>query len=348
MFNDKPIILHIDICVNNSFRVLGSLNKLCYIYQMMLGFIFALIVSVLFAVYAMPRKHAGATNVILYTMWMGIAYFVCTIILISIVWGLGLESPENLLSPYHLLTVLRGLIWVLGMATYNIAIDKIGLTRFNQWKNIQGPVGSLLILFFIVPALGLTISGIQLLYLTLGIIVMFASALLFQIKTNTEHAPQNTKNTRLGIICALFCGVCFGITATLNSWVSQPALVGGDVFTFAQLLYHSMSLIIFSAMIYMLFGKRGKRKELFKVNKKTWLPIIAGCMFMVATLLTIYSYRLIDNNAIPWSITQLNALWTVLIGVFIYREVSFKQHWLRLTAGTLMAVGACILLFLAM
>ena len=101
----------------------------------------------------------------------------------------------------------------------------------------------------------------------------------------------------------------------------------------------------------MLFGKgttKSRAKEIFRVNKKTWLPIIAGLMFMVATLLTIYSYRMIDNNAIPWSLTQLNVLWTVLIGVFIYREVRFKQHWLRLTAGTLMAITACVLLFLAM
>ena len=321
---------------------------------MILGFIFAVIVSVLFAVYAIPRKHSQQ-NVILYTMWMGIAYFVGTIILIFIIWGFGFESPENLLSPYHLLTVLRGFIWVIGMALYNIAIDKIGLTRFNQWKNIQGPVGSLLILLIIVPALGLAISGAQLLFLALGIIVMFASALLFQIKTDATEDPNlqhNTKrNTALGITCALLCGICFGVTALLNSWVSQPALVGGDVFTFSQLLYHSTSLIVFSVIISMLFGSgtaKSRAKEIFRVNKKTWLPIIAGFMFMIATLLTIYSYRMIDNNAIPWSITQLNVLWTVLIGVFIYREVSFKQHWIRLTAGTLMAVMACVLLFLAM
>jgi len=333
---------------------------------MILGFIFAIIVSVLFAVYAVPRKHSKQ-NVILYTMWMGIAYFIGTIILISIIWGFGFEQPENLASPWHLLTILRGFIWVLGMAAYNLAIDKIGLTRFNQWKNIQGPVGSILILLIVIPALGLEISGIKLLYLFLGITVMFISAFLFQIKTDGElaaknigdeiKAPEDTsarKNTVLGIIFALFCGVCFGVTALLNSYVSQPALVG-ERFTFAQLLYHSTSLIVFSILVYMIMGNnvnepstvKQRFKDIFKTNKKTWLPVIAGGMFMVATLLTIYSYRMIDNNAIPWSITQLNVFWTILIGVFVYREVSFKQHWLRLCTGTLMAFVACVFLFLA-
>ena len=334
---------------------------------MILGFIFASLVSILFAVYAVPRKHSKQ-NVILYTMWMGIAYFIGTIILIAIIWGFGFERPENLLNPWHLLTVLRGLIWVLGMAAYNIAIDKIGLTRFNQWKNIQGPVGSILIILFVVPAQGLTISGVKLLYLFFGVTVMFMSALMFQIKSNNETSTTETnktaefttnkkqitskKDTSLGIVFALSAGVCFGITALLNNIVSLPAIVG-ERFTFAQLLFHSISLIVFSMILYLLIGDKQKNakqrlKEIGKVDNKTWLPFIAGLMFLVATLLSIYSYRLISNGSIPWSITQLNVFWTVLIGIFIYKEVNFKQHWLRLILGGIMAIVACVLLFLAM
>ena len=73
---------------------------------MALGIVFAVIVSILFAVYAVPRKFSQQ-HVILYTMWMGIAYFVGTVILIAILWGLRIEEPEDLLNPWHLLTVLR-------------------------------------------------------------------------------------------------------------------------------------------------------------------------------------------------------------------------------------------------
>jgi len=278
-------------------------------------------------------------------MWMGIAYFIGTIALISIIWGLGFEKPENLLNPWHLLTVLRGFIWVLGMAAYNIAIDKIGLTRFNQWKNIQGPVGTLLILFIIADM----VSGIKIFFLLLGMAVMFCSAWLFQIKTDAKF---DRKNTVPGILFAVFSGVCFGVSALLNSIVSRPAIVG-DTFTFAQLLYHSASLIIFSVIVYMIIGNkpnstaRQRFSEIIAVNKKTWLPFISGAMFLAATLLTIYSYRMIPN-AVAWSITQLNVFWTVLAGVFFFKEVSFQKHWRRITAGVVLAIGSAVLLLFAL
>ena len=316
---------------------------------MVLGLIFAVIVSMLFAVYAVPRKFSKQ-NVILYTMWMGIAYFVGTIILIAILWGLRIEEPEDLLNPWHLLTILRGFIWLLGMAAYNLAIDKIGLTRFNQWKNVQGPVGSLLILLVLAD-----VVGIKILWLFLGMAVMFASALMFQITTDAEkeNLTASKKNAKAGIALALFCGVCFGVTALLNSVVTRPAIVG-DTFTYAQLLYHSASLVIFSVILYMIIGDKSSEpstakqrlNDIVKVDKKTWLPVIAGGMFLVATLLTIHSYRLIPNP-VAWSIMQLNVFWTVLIGLFIFKEIDYQQHWLRLSLGILMAVGACVLLFFA-
>jgi len=316
---------------------------------MVLGLVFAVIVSVLFAVYAVPRKFSQQ-NVILYTMWMGVAYFIGTVILISILWGLRIEEPENLLNPWHVLTILRGFIWLLGMAAYNLAIDKIGLTRFNQWKNVQGPVGSLLILFVLTD-----VVGIKILWLVLGITVMFVSALMFQITTDTEkeNLIASIKNAKAGIALALFSGVCFGITAMLNSVVTNSVIVGAT-FTYAQLLYHSASLIIFSVIVYWIFGNKfnghstvkQRFKDIFKVDRKTWLPIIAGGMFLTATLLTIHSYRLIPST-VAWSIMQLNVFWTVLIGLFIFKEINCKQHWLRLSSGVLMAAGACVLLFYA-
>ena len=319
---------------------------------MILGFIFSIIVSILFSVYAVPRKYSKQ-NVILYTMFMGIAYFIGSIIIVSILWGFRIEEPENLLNIWHLLTISRGFVWVLGMAAYNLAIDKIGLTRFNQWKNIQGPVGALLMLSFFPD-----IEGTRIIWLLLGMAVMFISALTFQISTEDEKKDisRSRANCRSGIIFALFSGVCFGVSALLNSIVSRPSIVG-ESFIYSQLLYHSASLIFFSVIFYMILGNRSSSqkpeplKERFKnmisIDKKTWLPVIAGSMFLVATLLTIFSYRLIPNP-VAWSITQLNVFWTVLIGLFIFKEIDYKKHWLRLIAGVLSAVGACILLFFAL
>jgi len=311
---------------------------------MLLGFFFSVIVSVLFAAYAIPRKFSNQ-NVILYTMFMGLSYFVLTALTAAVLWGANIEAKENLTSPWHLLTVLRGGVWVVGMALYNKAIDKIGLTRFNQWKNVQGPIGSILILFIVSE----NVSGLKTLFLFLGMTVMFLSATVFQIPTGEKS------RSRSGVVCAVLSGVCFGVAALLNSVVSSQRITG-ERFIFSQLLYHSASLVIISAFAFIAFGRKfngdesvkSRLRELVTVDKKTLLPCAAGAMYALAAVLTVYSYRLIQDSAVPWSITQANALWTILIGAFVFKEVEFKKHALRLVLGTLLAVGACVLLFFAM
>ncbi|MDR2694384.1 MAG: GRP family sugar transporter [Chitinispirillales bacterium] len=314
---------------------------------MISGFILSVLVSLLFAVYAIPRKFS-TQNVILYTMWMGVAYFVGTAAAVPALWGGGFERAENLASPWHSLTVARGGVWVLGMAMYNLAIDKIGLTRFNQWKNVQGPVGSLLILFVVSE----NVTGTKVLFLALGMTVMLLSAMFFQIRLETDRGKTAARS---GVLCALGAGVCFGVAALLNSVVSSVKITG-ERFILSQLLYHSASLVVISALTYIILGGKlggesGAKErffEVFKVDKKTYLPFIAGGMYMLAAFLTIYSYRLIPNNAVPWSITQLNVFWTILAGVFIFKEIDFKKHFLRLAIGTVAAIVACALLFFAM
>ena len=313
---------------------------------MLLGFIFAIIVSVLFAIYAVPRKFSSQ-NVLLYTMWMGVAYFVGTLLVIAVMWGFGFAEVEDMRSPWHWVTVARGLVWVFGMAAYNLAIDRIGLVRFNQWKNFQGPIGSLLLLFFLAE-----VVGIKALWLVLGMVVMFISAVLFTIKDDSD---SKKKNTFQGVAFALFAAVCFGVSILLLKIVTDQG------FVFAQLFYHSLSLIIFSAIAYLIMGdgtssqnagQREKRpiKErlhnLIKVDKKTWLPFMAGGMFLVATFLMILALGMIASP-IVWSITQLNVVWTVLIGIIIFKEVDFKAYRVRITVGFLTAIVATVLLFFA-
>ena len=296
---------------------------------MILGFSFAVIVSILFAVYAIPRKYSQQ-NVILYTMWMGIAYFLGSLVVTALMWGGGVREMEDLASPYHLITAARGFIWVLGMAAYNLAIDKIGLARFNQWKNIQGPIGSLLMLLFLAE-----IVGAKVIWLLIGMTAMFVSAFLFQVKIeNTDK-----KNSIKGVTYAIFAGVCFGVAALLNKIVSDEG------FLLTQLLYHSASLVFFSAIMYLSIGNQ--MKDLIHIDRSIWLPIVSGGMFLVATVLLILAYGLIAGPVL-WSITQLNAAWTILIGIFVFREIEVKTYWKRLVFGFAAASLAIMFLFFAL
>jgi len=296
---------------------------------MVLGVILALVVSIIFAVYAVPRKFSKQ-NAILYTMWVGLAYFIGSILLCLIVWFFGLREQEVFFSFWHLLTILRGIIWFFGIVAFNLAIDKIGLTRFNQWKNFQGPIGTILMLAFIDD-----IVSSKIIWLLCGMTVMFISAMLFTIKTDNDNLQSNKK----GIFWAVLAAFCFGITAFINKIITTQG------FIFSQLLFHSFSVVFAAATFYCI--KTRKPKDLFHFSSEIKFPIISGILFLAGTILSIYSYTMIPGS-ISWSITQLNAIWTILIGIFIFKEVSFKKYWFRITVGFVFAFSAIFLLLRAL
>jgi len=296
---------------------------------MVLGVLFAVVVSVLFAVYAVPRKFSKQ-NAVFYTFWVGVAYFVGSVAVCSVVWGLGLQELEDLLSKWHLLTVLRGVVWVFGIVSFNIAIDKIGLTRFNQWKNFQGPIGTLLMLIFLDE-----VVGSKVIWLILGMTAMFISAVLFTIQSNNDSKHSNTS----GILFAVLAAVCFGVTAFINKIITNQG------FIYSQLLYHSLSIVVFAAIIFVVQTR--KPKEILRFSRENLLPVMSGAMFLIATILSIFSYTMIAGS-VSWSITQLNAVWTILIGIFVFKEVNFQRHWLRIVTGFVFAVVAIVFLLKAL
>ena len=265
----------------------------------------------------------------LYTMYIGLAYFIGSVIWCSIIWCFQLYPKENLLSWWHLFSVLRGFVWTSGIACFNLAIDKIGLSKFNQWKNLQGPIGSILMLTLLND-----VVGAKIIFLILGIVTMLISAVLFTIKT-----VEDRKTTMAGVLCAVFSAFCFGFTAFI-----QRLLVGQGLI-FSQMLYHSAFIVISAAIIYLLQTRRPQ--ELFRVSPKTWLPVSAGAMFLIATILSGLAYTMIPGS-VSFSLVQLNAVWTILTGIFIFREISFQKHWLRITAGFVFAFGAIVLLLFAL
>ena len=296
---------------------------------MALGVIFSIIVSVLFAVYAVPRKFSSM-NAALYTFWTGAAYFAGACLVCAAVWGFGLGEPEDMTSSWHWLSLLRGVIWALGTVAFNMAIDRIGLARFNQWKNLQGPIGSILMLCFVTD-----VAGEKIVWVALGTVAMFVSAMLFTIKSD----GGGQKSALGGILLALFAAVCFGATAFINR------LITAQGFIYSQLFFHSLAVTV-TALAAFLITKRTP-KEIFRPDKTVLLPMMTGVMFLAATVLTIFSYMQIPGS-VAWSITQLCAMWTMLIGIFVFKEVRFRAHRTRIIAGFAFAFAAIGLLFFAM
>lgn len=146
----------------------------------MLGYLCAIISSLFFTCYVVPKKISKQTP-IKYSLFMGTGFFIVSIVMYIINKILENNSQETLLSPILLFSALGGILWLVGSIFFLTAIDKIGLSRSNQWKNLQGPIGSILILIFLSE-----FTHTNVIYIILAIISILASAMLFTIKNRDE------------------------------------------------------------------------------------------------------------------------------------------------------------------
>ena len=328
---------------------------LCYTCPVILGVVFSVIVSLLTALYIIPRKFSRQSST-LYTVYMGLAIFLGAAIWYLIAWGFELRDRETLLSVWHLLSALRGVCWTTAVIFLIMAIDKIGLSKSNQWKNLQGPIACILMISFLSD-----VAGIKILYVVGGMLAIFVSAALFTVRAETD----NKKTINIGILYAILGAVGFGLDAFLQKMLTNEGFVYSQHFYFGAAVFVTALIFYFVAkqpnQIPVQEGKFAleqqkdpnkkerfkKLKDLFKVSKQTWLPIIGGTLLCICSIFQVLANTLI-SGAISFSIVQLNAVWVILIGIFVFKEINFKKHWLRITAGFVFAIGAIVLLMFAL
>ena len=51
--------------------------------------------------------------------------------------------------------------------------------------------------------------------------------------------------------------------------------------------------------------------------------------------------------SVGYTILQLNAVWTVFIGIVFFKEVDIKKYWQRVCAGIVFSAASVILLLFA-
>ena len=69
---------------------------------------------------------------------MGIGFFLSSLVLYLLKPLLGFHET---ISPALIWSIVAGIVWATGFVSFVKSIDAIGLTRSNQWKNLQGPIG---------------------------------------------------------------------------------------------------------------------------------------------------------------------------------------------------------------
>lgn len=292
----------------------------------MTGYILAFVSSLFFSLYIIPRKLTKL-HPVLFSMLMGLGFSVGSIVLYLIALAFGVH--ETISWPL-LWSVGAGVIWAIGFVVFVKAIDGIGLARSNQWKNLQGPTGVLLSLVILGEA-----SKADPMYTLLAGMAVFLSALCFTIAGSTERKKERLQS----VYMALMSGVAFGSVAVINKYVTT------EVGVYTQQVVWSIAIFA-SLALYVALQRQYAGQVRHIARRDGAMGLLAGIVYLGASYFMLESYRHIPAS-IGFTIVQLNGVWTILIGLIIFKEIDIKQHWKRIGLGFLLALLGVALLALA-
>ena len=292
-----------------------------------MGYMLAVISSVFSAVYVVPKK-LSKLGPVTYAMIMGVGFFIASAAGFAVLKALG-YIDEPLLIKYAPVACINGVVWTVASVSVLSAIDKIGLAKSNQWKSLQGPVGAFLMLTFLSE-----FQTAKVAFILIAIILITLAAILF-----STREKDNARVDKTGIIYALIAAVFYGISAALGKFLTNEGS------RFSQQIYQSLFVVI-SAAAYILVREKTLRIKAPKIGREIALPLVGGVLFFGNSSFMILAYSYIEGSIVSM-LHQLNAVWLLIIGVAVFREIDFKRYWPRLAGGLALSIAGVLMLILA-
>lgn len=283
-----------------------------------MGYLYALLSSLFFSLYALPKKKSNIRPHI-YVMFMGLSSLV-----LSLLFFFMFGANEVLFDEQLLLSIIGGMIWFVASVLFFHSVDKIGVARASEFKSLQGPIGSLLMLIIFSEFIGLNIY-----LLLLAIIFIFSSACILVVKQNEKYKIR-LKDVLVASSSALF----YALTGVIRK------IVTNEGFVYIQQVYTSIGLLT-TSFIYCLIKEKNIIKNSLK--REVFCPFVSGLFYYFASFFMLLSYKNIEGS-IAFPIIQLNSVWACIIGVFIFKEIDYKKYYIRIILGLLFAIlGLCFL-----
>ena len=284
-----------------------------------MGYLLAILSSIFFGIYIIPKKLVK-TDTKYYLFYMSLGFVTISIIayLISLVGG---NNNEKLFSPVLLLIIVRGISWLVASYLYLMSIDKIGMSRSSQYKNLKGPIGVFLTLTFLSE---FKVTNVFLVILAAAL--TFISAILFTIK------KDNVKVNKTGIIYASVSSILLGFNALIQKYVTNCG------FVYTQTLYQSITIMISSFVFIMFTDKNIKNLHNTTIRNKA-LSFMGGLGYYFATFLNTLAYKHLPAS-IAFTIINTSGIWSVLIGILLFKEINFKENYKRIIIGILFSIIA--------
>lgn len=254
-----------------------------------------------------------------YTLYMSIGFVISSILICGIYMIKGYEM--DLTNPLLVYAAIAGVLSMVASISLVIAIDKIGMSRSNQWKNLQGPIGALLIFFIFGEA-----STTKIYFLFFAILAIFLSAMLLTIKNETEGEEFDKK----GIVYALISALFYGVNALMRKYTSDANLI------YEQQLYSAVFMLL-TCLVYIAIKDKSMKKVGKLVSRDNFLALLAGIVYYFATYFFITAYKYMQGS-IAYTIVQLNTIFTIFFGICVFKELEFKKNWLRISLGVILAI----------
>lgn len=290
-----------------------------------MGYLLAFLTSLIFAAYVLPRKFA-TTRPFAYTAAVSIG-----VLAIGVAgWGLGLLGLGPGVRIVSVAAALPlGAFWALGSVLLVLAIDRIGISRSNQWKNLQGPIGVVLALLLMGE-----LAKADLLQVVFGAVLVFGSALALNVPT--EGGEETRSSDRRGVWLALGSALVFGIAAAYTkafaTGADTPSLAFGASIGFAAVAW-------LAALV-----TKQAREALTSGSHELGLALLGGAIFASSIWCMALTFRYLPVS-VGYTIIQLNTVWVVLVGVLWFKEIRVAEHGARILLGLVLAVmGVLVLL----
>lgn len=292
--------------------------------EQIIGYLFATITSLFFSMYVIPKKVIKEKT-LYYTAFLTLGFLLTasTFCLFFTTQNFHNEPLSILLIT---LLLLRGFLWFLSVSIYAIAIEKIGISRATQYQNLKSPFGILLNLLFLQEFLITNLST-----LLFSTTLTFISALLLSIP-NTS----NKKIDKLGIFYAIFSALLLATTNFLQKFITNQGIV------YFQPILTAISSFLFACLAILLKDKNFK-SAISIPKKHKLLALFGGTIFYFATFFQTLAYQKLPASIVT-IIVQLSAIWSILIGIIIFKEIQWKQHWKRICLGIIMTILAILIL----
>ncbi|MDR2829043.1 MAG: GRP family sugar transporter [Mycoplasmataceae bacterium] len=305
---------------------------------MWIGLLFAFLTSIVITGYTIPRKYSKE-SVHVYTVFFAVALLLTTLLWYGIcmafnkdLWYVGGEKHQLEWNIWELLAIGKGALFCVSIIFFNFSIDKLGLARSNQWKNLKTPIAALLM----IPLLK-DVTGIEILYTVIAMLLLFCAALL--IETKNKALIKNKKQLTLGIMFGLGTAVLTGVHQFFTKMLTNQHYVT------SQLVYTGIGILAV-AIIYTLIMGRGFKPLIAGFKNSCWLPLLGGAIFFLSSLFNVIAYAHI-SGVVASNITQLSTVWTLVFSILVFKEINLKKDWWRISLGIVFVAAAMVANFYA-